>query len=285
MDLQQPPQTLASPPDSAGQTEDKRTSPIMVAIRAVLGWMTPHKQMSYLRKKEDINAWERFRDSLIRLWSNLNVICGLIMGSLIVIGFGVGLIYVLGDVKGSSLLMIDQRHPVLYLFALSIPEVWAFISFGTFFADVGVIVWQAADKGWIVKESQMQAGVAVSAVALIGHLAAFAFPYREQDTTEFLIPDDEVIISDVSLASVREAKEVDKGKARSSILGESARPPRRHGMSSAPFASSQTLVASPTSQSLNIGASAQTRTAPETMERSLIKFVMEPAGEMARLSR
>ena len=47
--------------------------------------------------------------------------------------------------------MVDDHYPRLLLFALSIPEVWAFVSFGTFFADIAVIVWEANNKGWVVK--------------------------------------------------------------------------------------------------------------------------------------
>ena len=47
--------------------------------------------------------------------------------------------------------MIDEQYPRLYLFALSIPEVWAMISFAAFFAGLCVLVWQAPDKGWVVK--------------------------------------------------------------------------------------------------------------------------------------
>ena len=43
-------------------------------VRLTLGYMTPHEQMTYLRETKDFKAWERFRDSLLRMWSNLNVI-------------------------------------------------------------------------------------------------------------------------------------------------------------------------------------------------------------------
>ncbi|KAH8108870.1 hypothetical protein DFH11DRAFT_1516302, partial [Phellopilus nigrolimitatus] len=167
-----------------------------------------------------------------------------LLSSLIAIGFGVGLIYVLGDVKGISLLACPhQNYPRLYLFALSIPEVWAFISFGTFFADIGVIVWQSADKGWI-------AGTAVTAVALVGHLVAFAILFREQDTTEYLIPDRDVIVSDTPVDDVRDSKEEYKGKARAESLDGLSRKQRRPGMAPTPLRSSQTLVARPILESL-----------------------------------
>ena len=144
------------------------TSRAARTLRRLLGWMTPHEQMDYLRQKRDAKRWEFFRDELMRKWSNLNIIaclflfcrtpsgglitrlfqCGLIMGyvnsnyphperracrhraistiifanyvlsrasfalgiicllsSLIAIGFGVGLNYVLVDVNGEVLMV------------------------------------------------------------------------------------------------------------------------------------------------------------------------------------
>ncbi|KAI5118398.1 hypothetical protein M0805_007532 [Coniferiporia weirii] len=239
-------------------------------IRAILGWMTPYEQLVYLREMGDLKAWERFRERNVRRWSNLNVICGLIMGavstivfsnfpltrasfalgiisllsSLISIGFGVGLIYVLGDVEGDMLRMIDQRYPNLYLFALSIPEIWAFISFGSSFTGVGVIVWQSADKGWIAK-----AGVTLTAVALLAHLAAFAFLFREQDTAKSLV-DDEATALDVPTDS---AHQLNEGGTRPDGDGEVPRMPHpsRPGLPAMPERSSRTLVESPAQPSFN----------------------------------
>ncbi|KAL5492101.1 hypothetical protein ACEPAI_3548 [Sanghuangporus weigelae] len=212
--------------DQDDDCEEDKAPYVVKMFRAVLGWMTPYEQMVFLRRKRDLKRWELFRDALMRRWSNLNVICGLIMSavstivfadfplskasftlgiisllsSLIAIGFGVGLIYVLGDVRGSSIVLVDDRYPRLHLFALSIPEVWAFVSFGAFFSGLSVIVWEADNKGWVVK-----AGVTVAAVALVGHLVAFGFLFREQDTTAFLIPDEQIFPSDEQKAERRES--------------------------------------------------------------------------------
>jgi len=78
---------------------------------------------------------------------------------------------------------IDDTHPYLYLFALSIPEVWAFISFGTFFADVSVIVWQSPKKGWIVK-----LGTLGATTVLVSHLIAFALLFRQQGSLDIHPP-------------------------------------------------------------------------------------------------
>ncbi|EJD07246.1 uncharacterized protein FOMMEDRAFT_24671 [Fomitiporia mediterranea MF3/22] len=129
-----------------------------------------------------------------------------LLSSLIAIGFGVGLIYVLGDVHGSSIVMVDDRHPFLHLFALSIPEVWAFISFGTFFADISVIVWEA--------------GVTAAAVALVAHLVAFGFLFREQDTTQFLIPDEPVFTTE-EITEPKEATKSDEPPLSDSSLSYS----------------------------------------------------------------
>ncbi|KAL5492113.1 hypothetical protein ACEPAI_3560 [Sanghuangporus weigelae] len=138
-------------------------------------------------------------------WSNLNVTCGLIMGavstvlfsdyplsrasfalgiisllsSLIATGFGVGLIYVLVDVPGSTLQDIDEKYPRLYLFALSIPELWALLSFGSFFVGICVVIWEATNKGWIAK-----AGVVLTIVMLSLHLVAFGFLFHKKDAKD-----------------------------------------------------------------------------------------------------
>jgi len=94
--------------------------------------------------------------------------------------------YVLADVNGNVLMAIDDSHPYLYLFALSIPEVWALISFGTFFADVSVIVWQSPNKGWIVK-----VGTALATAFFVSHLIAFASLFRQQGSLEIHPPPDQ----------------------------------------------------------------------------------------------
>ena len=61
--------------DSDKDDHDEENAPlVMKAIRAVLGWMTPYEQMTFLRRKRDVKRWELFRDALMRRWSNLNVI-------------------------------------------------------------------------------------------------------------------------------------------------------------------------------------------------------------------
>ncbi|KAL5512914.1 hypothetical protein ACEPAH_3312 [Sanghuangporus vaninii] len=178
-------------------------------MQFVLGWSTPYVEMDSLRTKggqSDVEKlWEQFRDLLQRRWSNLNVTCGLIMGavstvvfsdyplspasftlgiisllsSLIAIGFGVGLIYVLVDVPGGTLQDIDEKYPRLYLFALSIPELWALLSFGSFFIGICVVIWEATNKGWIAK-----AGVVLTIVILSLHLVAFGFLFHKEDAKD-----------------------------------------------------------------------------------------------------
>ncbi|KAI5118396.1 hypothetical protein M0805_007530 [Coniferiporia weirii] len=307
MNLQHHPEHRANSHKDPDEPARGEKGSVMFAVRAVLGWMTPYEQLVYLREKGHLKAWERFRDSLMRRWSNLNVICGLIMGavstivfadfpltsasftlgiisllsSLISIGFGVGMIYVLGDVQGGTLRMIDRRYPNLYLFALSIPEVWAFISFGTFFTGVGVIVWQSADKGWIAK-----AGVTVSAVALLGHLAAFAFLFREQDTAKFLV--DEMSAPDVLQNGAHQSGWVNGGDARLGSDDEVSQVPHpsRPGLPARPMRSTQTLVGSPMSVSFSHSkAPLRTKTASESTRRLSTEFVIEPEGEIATLDR
>ncbi|OCB91852.1 hypothetical protein A7U60_g871 [Sanghuangporus baumii] len=271
--------------------EEDKAPYVVKMFRAVLGWMTPYEQMVFLRRKRDLKRWELFRDALMRRWSNLNVICGLIMSavstivfadfplskasftlgiisllsSLIAIGFGVGLIYVLGDVRGSSIVLVDDRYPRLHLFALSIPEVWAFVSFGSFFSGLSVIVWEADNKGWVVK-----AGVTAAAIALVGHLVAFGFLFREQDTAAFLIPDEQIFPSNEQKAERKESPSPSnsrqqsmndlstlkghalKGKA-TSLNGIQTSLPysengRRPAMPSRDIMSSETLVESPNAQ-------------------------------------
>ncbi|KAL5537209.1 hypothetical protein ACEPAF_1032 [Sanghuangporus sanghuang] len=271
--------------------EEDKAPYVVKMFRAVLGWMTPYEQMVFLRRKRDLKRWELFRDALMRRWSNLNVICGLIMSavstivfadfplskasftlgiisllsSLIAIGFGVGLIYVLGDVRGSSIVLVDDRYPRLHLFALSIPEVWAFVSFGSFFSGLSVIVWEADNKGWVVK-----AGVTAAAIALVGHLVAFGFLFREQDTAAFLIPDEQIFPSNEQKAERRESPSPSssrqqsmndlsklkghalKGKATSLNGIQTSLPYSQNGrrptMPSRDIMSSETLVESPNAQ-------------------------------------
>ncbi|CAE7217511.1 unnamed protein product, partial [Rhizoctonia solani] len=94
-----------------------------------IGWAAPTEQVRYLVDKGDAVRWVGFRDGFMSKWTNLNIVCGLIMGamstimfadveldsvsfgfgvvsllsSLISIGFGTGLMYVLGDVAGGTL--------------------------------------------------------------------------------------------------------------------------------------------------------------------------------------
>lgn len=64
--------------DSLSKAKDiENTAPrtaVMDTVNALLGWMTPFEQLVVLRKKKENKAWERFRDSLMQRWSNLNVI-------------------------------------------------------------------------------------------------------------------------------------------------------------------------------------------------------------------
>ncbi|KAG8762276.1 hypothetical protein FRC11_010135 [Ceratobasidium sp. 423] len=105
-----------------------------------------------------------------------------LLSSLISIGFGTGLMYVLGDVAGETLKKIGTRYPILFVFALSIPQVWAGICIVTFFLCTGIFAWNASDKGWTAK-----AGIILSAVLTIAHLIAFARLFHKQHTVENLI--------------------------------------------------------------------------------------------------
>ena len=118
----------------------------------------------------------------------------------------------------SNIQAIDDSHPYLYLFALSIPEVWALISFGTFFTDVSVIVWQSPNKGWIVKvrhssstphhlssdllRTHAKAGSALAAAFFLSHLIAFGLLFRQQGSLEIHPPpDQDASITSPSLSS------------------------------------------------------------------------------------
>ena len=54
--------------------EDEPKNLLIVMVGVALGWLTPYEQLVVLRQKKEDKAWERFRDSLMRRWSNLNVI-------------------------------------------------------------------------------------------------------------------------------------------------------------------------------------------------------------------
>jgi len=103
-----------------------------------------------------------------------------LLSSLIAIGFGVGLIYVLVDVPGSSLHAVGYLHTKLYIFTLSVPQIWAGVSFIAFFASICVIVWEATNKGWIV-----HAGVIISIFVFSLHLGGYAYVSRD-DSSEGL---------------------------------------------------------------------------------------------------
>ncbi|KAL5512904.1 hypothetical protein ACEPAH_3302 [Sanghuangporus vaninii] len=316
--------------------EEDKAPYVVKMFRAVLGWMTPYEQMVFLRRKRDLKRWELFRDALMRRWSNLNVICGLIMSavstivfadfplskasftlgiisllsSLIAIGFGVGLIYVLGDVRGSSIVLVDDRYPRLHLFALSIPEVWAFVSFGSFFSGLSVIVWEADNKGWVVK-----AGVTAAAIALVGHLVAFGFLFREQDTTAFLIPDEQIFPSNEQKAERRESPSPSNSRQQSmndlsalkghalkgkvtSLDGLQTSLPyskngRRPAMPSRGIMSSETLVESPNAQqstfcvppvrasTVPVASTAPPRGSSVTFQLGSQESIPNPAGHVA----
>ncbi|KAF8598021.1 hypothetical protein BDV93DRAFT_354731 [Ceratobasidium sp. AG-I] len=110
-----------------------------------------------------------------------------LLSSLISIGFGTGLMYVLGDVEGHTLNKIGRRYPILFVFALSIPQVWAGICIVTFFLCTGIFAWNASDKGWTAK-----AGIIGSGLLTILHLLAFARLFHKQHKVETLIDDDEI---------------------------------------------------------------------------------------------
>ncbi|KAG9098997.1 hypothetical protein FS749_002399 [Ceratobasidium sp. UAMH 11750] len=176
-----------------------------------IGWAAPNEQVRFLVENGDAGLWVGFRDGFMSKWTNLNIVCGLIMGaistvmfagveldsvtfgfgivsllsSLISIGFGTGLMYVLGDVAGGTLHRIGKRYPILFVFALSIPQVWAGICIVTFFLCIGVFAWNAADKGWTAK-----AGIIGSSVLTALHLAFFARLFHKQHTIETLIDDE-----------------------------------------------------------------------------------------------
>ncbi|CAE6529223.1 unnamed protein product [Rhizoctonia solani] len=203
-------------PDSELPTEFRRrrkkhrslSDSISLVGSYTIGWAAPTEQVRYLVDKGDAVRWVGFRDGFMSKWTNLNIVCGLIMGamstimfadveldsvsfgfgvvsllsSLISIGFGTGLMYVLGDVAGDTLKKIGTRYPILFVFALSIPQVWAGVCIVSFFICTGIFAWNATDKGWTAK-----AGIILSAVFTIAHLIAFARLFHKQHTVETLI--------------------------------------------------------------------------------------------------
>jgi len=158
-------------------------------------WTMPYDHVQRLRSRHDAASWVRFRDGLMDRWSSLNIVTGLIMGavstivcsslplsgfafalgivsllgSLISIGFGTGLIYVLGDCRGETLQEISERYSLLFPYALAVPQVWAAVSFCVFFAEVVAIAWGQSGAGWLVKT-----GVVLAAALTAIHLAGFA---------------------------------------------------------------------------------------------------------------
>lgn len=180
-----------------------------------IGWAAPTEQVSFLvselEAEGNADRWAAFRDGFMSKWTNLNIVCGLIMGaistvmfadveldkvsfgfgvvsllsSLISIGFGTGLMYVLGDVDGGTLGAIGKRYPILFVFALSIPQVWAGICIVSFFLCTGIFAWNASDKGWTAK-----AGIIFSAALTIAHLIAFARLFHKQHAVETMFDDE-----------------------------------------------------------------------------------------------
>ncbi|GBE80562.1 hypothetical protein SCP_0302770 [Sparassis crispa] len=176
-----------------------------------LNYTTPRPGLYLLLRSEDKGPadWESWRDGLVRRWNNLNIVCGLIIGavstllfsnypfgpsafafgitsllsSLICIGFGVGLIYVLGDVHGSTLRMIGHRYPKLYLAALSIPQVWGGVSFSAFFVNTCIIGFEAKNKGPV-----LIMGITLVIFLLVVHLAGFMYLFG-RDLEEDSLPE------------------------------------------------------------------------------------------------
>ncbi|KAJ1301771.1 hypothetical protein OPQ81_009000 [Rhizoctonia solani] len=199
---------LPTEPRRRGKKRRNLSHSVSLVGSYAIGWAAPAEQVRYLVEKGDAIRWVGFRDGFMSKWTNLNIVCGLIMGamstimfadvkldavsfgfgvvsllsSLISIGFGTGLMYVLGDVAGETLKKIGTQYPILFVFALSIPQVWAGICILTFFLCTGVFAWNASDKGWTAK-----AGIILSAVIAIVHLIAFTRLFHKQQTVESLI--------------------------------------------------------------------------------------------------
>ncbi|KAF9451037.1 hypothetical protein P691DRAFT_808881 [Macrolepiota fuliginosa MF-IS2] len=177
------------------------TGSLSACASTLVRWTTPWQRLKNLVDSpgEDFIEWEHFRDNICRKWVNLNVMCGLVMGavstvvfsdyplstagfalgiisllsSLIATGFGVGLIYVLGDLKGSRYHSLMKQHPKLFTFSLMIPQTWTFVSFVSFFVSCAVIMWEAENKGWLLK-----AGVSGCIFVITVHLAGFFYVFR-----------------------------------------------------------------------------------------------------------
>jgi len=150
-------------------------------------------------KTMEPSHWEAWRDGLVRKWTNLNIVNGLVIGavstllfgsytfsggafafgvasllsSLICIGFGVGLIYVLGDVSGHTLRLIALRYPTLFLIALSIPQSWGGISFATFFITTCIIGFQANKGPYLIF------GLCLTIFLLGLHIIGFIILFRK----------------------------------------------------------------------------------------------------------
>ena len=45
-------------------------------LLTALSWTTSRKQIKHLLEDEDFRHWETFRDSLVKRWSNGNVVVG-----------------------------------------------------------------------------------------------------------------------------------------------------------------------------------------------------------------
>ncbi|CAE6375858.1 unnamed protein product [Rhizoctonia solani] len=206
----QPDSELPSESPRIGRRKKRRSLSDSISLVGsyTIGWAAPTEQVRYLVSNGDAVRWVGFRDGFMSKWTNLNIVCGLIMGamstimfadveldavsfgfgvvsllsSLISIGFGTGLMYVLGDVAGDTLKKIGTEYPILFVFALSIPQVWAGICIVTFFLCTGVFAWNASDKGWTAK-----AGIILAAVLTVAHLVAFARLFHKQHTVENLI--------------------------------------------------------------------------------------------------
>ncbi|TFK42594.1 hypothetical protein BDQ12DRAFT_757564 [Crucibulum laeve] len=188
-------------------------------LNSAFEWITLQPQVRYLRVRENYGHWMNFRDALVRRWTNLNIVketnrllqclvwfdneyfrsaistvlfadypiassafaLGIVslLSSLISIGFGVGLIYVLGDVDGRRLHIIATLHPKAFVFALSIPQTWAAISFAAFFACTCVILWESLNQSILVKM-----GVVLSVLTLLIHVFGFIYLFRRADTGE-----------------------------------------------------------------------------------------------------
>jgi len=165
--------------------------------------MTPRIRLNLLlygdESRVKITHWEIWRNGLTRKWKYLIIICGLVttavssvlfgnyglsssalaagvvslLSSLICIGYGAALIYVLGDAPGSILRSAGTRYPILFVTVLSIPQLWGGIAFSAFFISICIIGFQATDKGPL-----LEMGMILTIVVLVGHLIAFLVLFR-----------------------------------------------------------------------------------------------------------